>query len=154
MFTKLDIEVFNGKGDFMLWRKKMCVVLIQLNVAKTIDKSFASGTSYDKSIIILHISNNVLRKVDSVKSTAEIWLKLEELYLTKSLIDSILMLEQYFSFKIDASRNLDSNLNVLNRLPLNLANCKVSFSDEHNAMILFNSFSLLIVKLKLQLWKR
>ena len=62
------------------------------------------------STIILHLSDSVVRKVDEMKSTAELWQKLDELYLVRSLPDRILLLEKFFGFRMDTSKDLDSNL--------------------------------------------
>lgn len=68
----------------------------------------------------MHISYNVLHKVHSVKFTSKMWLKLEALYMSKSFPNHIFLLEQFFSYKIDPSKDLGSNLDILNRLLLNL----------------------------------
>ena len=94
MAAKVELEVFNGKGDFLLY-----------------------------STIILHLSDNVLRKVDDTKTTADLWKKLESLFLVTTLPNKIFLLEQFFSFKMDVSKDLDANLNEFNRFCLNLANC-------------------------------
>lgn len=128
----------------MLWRKAMRAVLVQFKVAKAVDNSYAVTLLDDKkseideiamSTIILHLSDNVIRKVDDVKTTAQMWLKLEQLYLVKSLRNRILLLEQFFSFKMDVSKDLDVNLNVFKRLMLNPANCKDVYSDEVKSAI-------------------
>lgn len=49
------------------------------------------------------------------------------------------LLEQVFSYKMDHFKDLDSNLNIFNRLLLNLTNYKVNFSDEHSVVVLLNS---------------
>ena len=123
----------------------MRAVLIQQKVAKAIDNTYTAGLSDDKkkemdeialSTIILHLSDNVLRKVDDMQTTAAMWKKLEELYLVRSLPDRILLFEQFFGFKMDISKDLDANLDEFNKLTLNLANCEEEFSDEHFAVIL------------------
>lgn len=67
-------------------------------MAKAIDQTYVTGAYDDKKVkmdeismrsIILHISDNVLHKVDCVKTTTKMWSKLEALYLTKSLHDCI-----------------------------------------------------------------
>ena len=132
MATKFEVEVFNGQGDFLLWRKKMKAVLVQQKVAKAIDNTYTAGLSNDKkkemdeialSKIILHLSDSVLRKVDDMHTTSAMWKKLEELYPVRSLLDRILLLEQFFGFKMDTSKDLDANLDEFNKLTLNLANC-------------------------------
>lgn len=78
MSTKIELERFDGKGDFGLWTKKMKVILIQQKVAKAL---IDPGTLPDSVIeakkeemvdiayssIILHVSDNVLRRVSKIK---------------------------------------------------------------------------------------
>ena len=59
-----------------------------------------------------------MRKVDEVKSTAELWKKLEQLYLVKSLPNKIFLLEQFFGFKMDTTKDLDANIDDFNKLCL------------------------------------
>lgn len=40
---------------------------------------------------------------------------------------------------MDSTKDLDFDLNMFNRLVLNLANSKVTFYDEHNVVTLMNS---------------
>ena len=147
MAAKIELEIFNGKTDFLLWRKKMKIVLIQQKVGKALDELYPTAWTEDKkkedeiafSTIILHLSDNILRKVDEVKSTAELWKKLEQLYLVKSLPNKIFLLEQFFGFKMDTTKDLDANIDDFNKLCLDLSNCDQKFSDEHFAVILLNS---------------
>ena len=148
MAAKVELEVFNGKSDFLLWRKKMRAVLIQQKVGKALDEAYPTTWNDDKkkeideiaySTIILLLLDNVLRKVDDTKTTADLWKKLESLFLVTTLPNKIFLLEQFFSFKMDVSKDLDANLDEFNRLCLNLANCEQNFSDEHFAVILLNS---------------
>ncbi|XP_060669117.1 uncharacterized protein LOC132800132 [Ziziphus jujuba] len=98
MASKIEVAIFNGKGNFLLWRKKMKVVLVLMNVAKGIYGSFPAVLPEDKkleideialSTIILHLYDNVLRKVDDVITTSEIWYKLEQLYLMRDVKNAI-----------------------------------------------------------------
>ena len=140
MAAKIELEVFNGKGDFLLWRKKMKAVLIQQKVGKALDDSYPTAWNEEKrkevdeiaySTIILHLSDSILRKVDESKTTAELWKKLEKLYLVKTLPNKIFLLEQFFGFKMDTTKDLETNLNDFNRLCLDLSNVDKKFSDEH-----------------------
>ena len=140
MAAKVELEVFNEKGDFLLWRKKMRAVLIQQKVGKALDDSYPTTWNEDKkkevdeiafSTIILHLSDSILRKVDEAKSTAELWKKLEALYMVKTLPNKIFLLEKFFGFKMGTSKDLDSNLDDFNKLCLNLSNCDQKFPDEY-----------------------
>lgn len=81
MWTKIEVKIFNGKAIFFLWQKKTRVVLIQMKVTKAIYNTYAIGTSYNKNIeiddfpmstIMLHLFDNVLHKVDKVKTTYQL----------------------------------------------------------------------------------
>ena len=89
MATKFEVEGLNGKGDYLLWKKKIRVVLVQQKVAKAIDKTYTARTTEEKkaeideialSSIIFHLSDLMLRKVDTIKTTSEMWEKLDEFY--------------------------------------------------------------------------
>nr|XP_048332273.1 toMV resistant protein Tm-2 netted virescent-like [Ziziphus jujuba var. spinosa] len=111
----VQVSVVDTEGRFRTCRihdllrecKKIRAVLVLKKAAKAIDNSFCDSITDEKKMemdeiamitIILHLSDNVLRKVDDIKTTANI-------------------------------------------LILDLANCKVVFSDELNVVILLNSLS-------------
>lgn len=80
MSTTIDVEILKGKGDFLLWCKKMKAILIQVKVAKGIETLFSVITSDGKKIetyeIVLStplyfISNNVLRRASKVKTAID-----------------------------------------------------------------------------------
>ena len=142
------MKVFSGKGDFLLWKQKMRAILIQQRVAKALDDSYPEGFNEDQkkemdelaySSIILHLSDAVLRKVNYTKSTQELWSKLNQLYSVTSLPSKIYLLESFFGYKMDPAKDLDENLDVFNKLVLDLANSNEKFTDEHHAVILLNS---------------
>ena len=70
--SKIDIEKFDGKGDFSMWMKKMRDVLVQQKYAKAIgdlsefpevmkssEKQEIMENAY--SLLILNLADNVLR---------------------------------------------------------------------------------------------
>lgn len=119
-----------------------------MKVAKAVESSFADVTFDDKKIkmneialstIILYLFNSVLRKMNEVKTALAMWIKLENLFLAIFLPDHIYLLEQFLSFIMDSSKEVDANLHMSNRMLLSLVNHKVEFYDEHNVIILLNS---------------
>lgn len=142
-----DLGIFNGKGDFSIWQQKMKGILVQQKVSKAIDNSFsATLTAEEKenldelayTSIILHLSDAVLRKVGKLKTTKELWEKLEEFYVSRSTPNKLFLLESFFSFKIDSSKDLDDNLDVFNKLVQDITNCGEKVSEEYKAIILLN----------------
>ncbi|PON48823.1 hypothetical protein PanWU01x14_235260 [Parasponia andersonii] len=98
--TKFEMQQFNVKGDFGIWRQQMRAILIQQKVAQALqgEKNLPSTMSEKEktqilemaySTMILYLSDNVLRKYNKETSAAGLWLKLENLYMTKSLMNRI-----------------------------------------------------------------
>jgi len=139
-FAKVEIERFDGKGDFSLWRKRMKAVLVQMKIAKALegDKGFPTTMSdADKaealemaySTLILHLSDKVLREVSSETTAAGIWLKLESLYITKSLANKVYLKGKLHGFKISEDRPISESLDEFNKLIIDLANIEVKYEE-------------------------
>lgn len=150
MSAKYELERFDGKSDFNLWRQKMKALLTQQKVAKVLldpSKLPANLTDDDKeemreithSTIILHLSDNVLRRVGKIEKVTELWSKLEELYMPKSLSSKIYLKERFFGFKMDPSKNLEENLDDFNVVCTKLANSGKEIKSVDQAVILLNS---------------
>ena len=84
--SKIEIEKFDGKGDFNMWKKKMKAVLVQQKYAKALgdvsglpetmkpsEKEELLETAY--SLLILNLADNVLRQVDEQDTAAQVWSK-------------------------------------------------------------------------------
>ena len=76
--TKIEIERFDGKGDFALWRVRMRAILVQMKIAKALEgenglpetmseteKSDILEMAY--STLILHLGDKVIREVSKEK---------------------------------------------------------------------------------------
>ncbi|GJZ62152.1 hypothetical protein Tco_0618289, partial [Tanacetum coccineum] len=100
--AKFDVEKFDGSNDFGLWRVKMRCLLIQHGWEAALDpfpetmadaeKTAALKTDVYKkahSALLLCLDNKVLREVNKEDSAAGVWLKLETLYMTKSLANKL-----------------------------------------------------------------
>ena len=100
MATKYEVEKFDGQNSFSLWRVKMRTLLTQQGLYKTVlgkDKLSATMKEDEReeldikalSAIKLCLSNEVLREVADEMTTAELWLRLESLYMTKSFTNRL-----------------------------------------------------------------
>ncbi|KAK0590137.1 hypothetical protein LWI29_023132 [Acer saccharum] len=93
-------------------------------------------------IIILNLSDNVLREVNEETTAYGVWNKLESLYMTKSLTNKIYLKERHFGFKMNPSKGLGQNLDEFKKMTIELANAgekKKKLSDENETIILLNS---------------
>ena len=86
--------------------------------------------------IILSLKDKVLRQVSKEKTTVGIWLKLEGLYMTKSLANHLYLKQALYSFKMQEDINVESQLDVFNKLILDLENIDVTIDDEYQTLLL------------------
>ncbi|GKD83829.1 hypothetical protein Tco_1350668, partial [Tanacetum coccineum] len=113
--AKFDVEKFDGSNDFGLWRVKMWCLLIQhgweaaldpfLETMADAEKTAMLKTNFYKkahSALLLCLDNKVLREVNKENSAAGVWLKLETLYMTKSLANKLYLKKKLFTFNMDS----------------------------------------------------
>ncbi|TYK04234.1 Retrovirus-related Pol polyprotein from transposon TNT 1-94 [Cucumis melo var. makuwa] len=147
--TRFEVSKFNGNDDFALWRKNIRVILVQHKVAKILDEerlpeniTVSEKRDMDEmaySTILLYLSDEVLRLVDEATTTGELWKKLENLYLTKSLPNKLYLKEKFFGYKMDQSKGLEENLDKFQKIIVDLNNISEEMSDENQVVILLNS---------------
>ncbi|WVZ00942.1 hypothetical protein V8G54_027011 [Vigna mungo] len=150
MATKFDVEKFNGANDFGLWKIKMEAILIQqgCNEALKGESKMSDTMTQEKkkkmgdkarSAIILCLGDKVLREVAKEKTAAEIWVKLESLYMTRSLAHRLCLKQQLFSFKMSESRTIEEQIAEFSKIVDDLENIGVKLEDEDKAVILLNA---------------
>ena len=93
---KFEIPLLDRSTRFSLWQVKMHAMLVQMDLDEALlrlDKIPSSFTKEGKeckdckalSQIHLHLSNQILQDILKKKTAYALWLKLEELCMTKSL---------------------------------------------------------------------
>ena len=131
--SKIEIEKFDGKGDFGMWKKKMKAIMVQKKCVKAIGdpsdlpevmKSSKKQEMLENaySLLILNLADNVLRHTDEEDFAAKIWAQLESLYMVKSLSNKIYLKKQLFGFRMDPSKSLEDNLDEFKKITVNLTN--------------------------------
>lgn len=114
---RFDIEKFSGKSDFGLWSIKMRAIIVQQGLVKALKKKEKMSTTLTEkeriemmekaqSAIILCLGDKVLREVSKETTAAGMWLKLESLYMAKSLANRLCMKQKLYSFKILDDKNV------------------------------------------------
>ncbi|GKC40643.1 retrovirus-related pol polyprotein from transposon TNT 1-94 [Tanacetum coccineum] len=114
MGAKFDVEKFDGTGDFGLWRIKMRALLIQHRCEAALE-------------------------VLPVDMEAEVWLKLETLYMTNSLANKFYLKKKLYTFYMPAGRKISEHIHEFNKIVLDLANIEVKFEDGDLALLLLTS---------------
>jgi hypothetical protein len=148
--TKYDIDKLSGENDFGLWRIKMEAILIQQGCAeanKGEERMSASLSQKEKidiiekarSAIILCLGDKALTEVARERTATAMWIKLESLYMTKSLAHRLCLKQQLYSFKMTETRSIVEQLVEFNKIIDALENIEVSLEDEDKALLLLNS---------------
>ncbi|GJQ92982.1 retrovirus-related pol polyprotein from transposon TNT 1-94 [Tanacetum coccineum] len=144
----VNIEKFNGKSNFSLWRIKIRALLKQQGIwaplagPKPADMTDAKYNSQDEkahSTILLSLSDEVLYEVADEETAAGVWKKLEKLYMTKSLTNKLLLKQRLFSLRMKEGSALKDHLDALNSILMDLKNVDVKIDDEDAALILLVS---------------
>ena len=153
--STIRIEKFNEKNSFWLWQIKMKALLKQLQIqcplipksaASTLD--FGDGWTNEQllvmeekahSTILLSLDHHIIPEVADQETTAELWLKLESLYMTKSLANKLLLKQRLFNLRMQSGTLLRDYLKNLNSILLDLCNLDVNTDDEDAALILLVS---------------
>ena len=91
------------------------------------------------SLLILSLGDKVLREVSKLKTAVEIWKRLEDLYLKKTLSSRLFLKARFFNLKMHDSQKLQEHLDDFNKLCLDLENIDVKYDDEDKALVLLYS---------------
>nr|GEW44213.1 hypothetical protein [Tanacetum cinerariifolium] len=145
--TKFDIEKFDKTGDFGLWRVKMRALLIQHGCEAALEVLPEDTEAQEKaelnkkahSAVILCLGSKVLREVIGKTTAAEVWTKLETLYMTKSLANKLYLKNKLYTFYMPAGRKISEHIYEFNKIVLDLANIEIKFEDEDLALLLLTT---------------
>src|SRR6266487_1786554 len=144
MGSKWDIEKFNGSNDFNLWKVKVREILTQQKCDEALkglagmpenlsDDEKAEMDGKALSAIILCLADKVLRGVAKEKSAAAMWIKLDKLYMTKSLTHKQCLKQQLYFFCMMENKSVSEQLSEFNKIIDDLANIDVKIEDEDQA---------------------
>ncbi|XP_038890043.1 uncharacterized protein LOC120079747 [Benincasa hispida] len=148
--TRYEIEKFDSKTDFELWKVKIKVVLGQQKALLAITdpaKYPETLTEAEKETIevnacgtiVLNVTDNVLRQVINQPTAYALWNKLNEIYLNKDLSNKAFLRERFFTYKMDAAKSLTDILNEFKRLSSEFRSIGYNIGEENEAFILLNS---------------
>nr|GEW35256.1 retrovirus-related Pol polyprotein from transposon TNT 1-94 [Tanacetum cinerariifolium] len=134
-------------SDFGLWKTHMRTLLIQheceaaLEVLPEDMEAEAKLELIKKAhnVVILCLATKFLREVTRETTRVEVWSKLEDLYMTKSLANRLYMKKKLYTFYMPLGRKISEHIDESNKIILDLENIKVKFKDEYLAFLLLTS---------------
>ncbi|KAH9782716.1 hypothetical protein KPL71_009026 [Citrus sinensis] len=149
--TKIDLENFNGKNDFNLWKLKMEALLITQGLGDALQpvimkdgkvgsssKTLEEMAEIDKKAkrtIILSVADLVIREVAKEPTVTALWIKLESIYMKKSLANRLYIKKKMFTLKMAEGLSLDEYLVEFNKVCDTLKTIDNSLSDEGKAIL-------------------
>nr|GEU94779.1 retrovirus-related Pol polyprotein from transposon TNT 1-94 [Tanacetum cinerariifolium] len=142
--AKFDIEKFDETGNFELWRIKMRALLIQHGCEAALEVLPADMEAQTKadlnkkahSAMILCLGYKVLREVTGETTTAEVWSKLDTLYMIKSVANKLYLKKKLYTFYMPTGQKISKHIDEFNKIVLDLSNIEVKFKDKDLALLL------------------
>ena len=145
----LKIDKFTGRNSFSLWQIKMRALLKQQGLWAPLatDKQGADTSTAEyrlleekaHSTIVLCLADDVITEVADQDTAGALWLKLESLYMTKSLMNKLMLKRRLFALRMQEGTPLRDHLDQLNTILLELRNIDEEVDDEDAALILLVS---------------
>nr|GEY34110.1 retrovirus-related Pol polyprotein from transposon TNT 1-94 [Tanacetum cinerariifolium] len=128
MVTKFEIDKFDGKISFAIWKVHMQAVLTHHRYKKALrgiahkpqsmsDEDWLELDNKALATFQLFLTREVLREVIHKTTAAGLWLKLESLYMTKSLANKLRLKDRLYTYRMKPATELaiakgDSNSDV------------------------------------------
>ena len=88
------------------------------------------------SAIQLYLAPHVLRKVFDKTTAVDLWVRLEELHMSKSLANKIRLKERLYTFRMAEGTPIKKHLNEFNSIVIDLESLDVKIEDEDKAILL------------------
>ena len=163
--AKVKVAIFDGQGDFSMWKKRMLAHLSILGLKDSLEESIPDPKPMKKeedpdvyqerlkedevkrleraekamNMLILNLGDHVLRKLDDCTTAAAIWTALERLYNQKTLPNRIHLQHKFYTFKMVESKSVDQNIDDFLKLVSGLSSLSVEVTEEVQAILLLNS---------------
>jgi len=135
---------------FSLWQVKMRAILTHaewddaldgFGGKNTTDWSDAERRKDHKALcqIHLHLSNSILQEVLKETTAAELWLKLEQLCVTKDLTSKMHLKQKLFLHKMQDGGKVLDHLSEFKEIVADLESMEVKYGEEDLSLILLSS---------------
>ena len=145
--AKFEVEKFDGTNNFGMWQCEVLDVLIQQDLDITLEakpddmseKDWAKLNRQACGTIRLCLAKDQKYFVMKETSAKELWDKLENKYMTKSVENRLYLKKKLFRFQFKQGTSMHEHLNAFNKILADLQNLDVEIDDEDKALLLLNS---------------
>lgn len=90
----------------------------------------------EHSTLIISLGDETLREVAEGRTTVGIWLKLESLYITKSLINKLYTKKGLHQLKTEDGMSIKENISLFTKAILDLKSIEVKIDEEDQTVII------------------
>ena len=112
------IDKFTGRNSFSLWQIKMRALLKQQGLWTPLSKKATDVENAEMAVlevkvylmIMLCLADDIITEIAEEETTSGLWLKLESLYMTKSLTNKLLLKQRLFSLRMQEGMPLREHL--------------------------------------------
>ena len=124
--VNIKIDKFTGRNNFSLWQIKMRSLLkqqglwgpLKLATGAVVTAEMAIQEEKAHTTIMLCLVDDVIIVVSEEDKTAGLWLKLESLYMTKSLTNKLFLKQRLFTMRMQKGTQIREHLDQLNSIML------------------------------------
>lgn len=92
-------------------------------------------------MIMLSLADDVIIKVRDEKTTSDLWLKFESLYMPKSLTKKLFIKKRMYHLRMQKGSSYQDCLDLLNKILLDLHNVEVKVDDKGAFLIFLTSLA-------------
>ncbi|KAA0060586.1 putative gag protein [Cucumis melo var. makuwa] len=123
-------------------KKTLKAIMDPKELPKTVTKEqMEEMESAPYGTIVLYLSDNVLTEIIDKETTYEIWVKLEEMYLTRDLSNRAYLGEKFFTYNMDSNESLTDTLSEFKKLSTEFQSLGDQIDEENETFFLLNSLS-------------
>ena len=150
MSGRFDIEKFDGKTSFALWQVRMLAILSSHGVKDAIfgrdnlpdaitDKKWRDMNDKALSIVQLCLSNGTLQEVMEEKTAEDLWEKLQNTYMKKSLTNRLRLKSRLYTLRMSEGGSVSEHISEFASIINDLAKIDAKVDDEDQALLLLCS---------------
>ncbi|KAG8491299.1 hypothetical protein CXB51_014566 [Gossypium anomalum] len=143
---KYEIPLLDRNTRFVLWQIKMQAVLTQMDLEDAllgIDKMSLTLTEEENkrkdrkalTQLYLHLSNKILQDVMKEKTAAELWKRLEQICMSKTLTSKLHMKQCLYAHRLEEGASVHKHFTVFKEILSNLEAMEVQYDKEDLGLI-------------------